>query len=334
MPTVLPAKYQELLSLGYFQTSFFTLIRRLFSPAGERATYFEWEIGDIAMGSTMMADGSFIFPERAQNRGDLEKVRAQAITYGEQPVGIPATVDPRSGELLSAFIVALKESGCKVVLFLPPYHPKTYEMLASSERYKTIVGVEAYVEDLGRKLGVTVLGSYNPAGLSLDETSFIDGSHATEDAMRKVFDGHVPGVASPLPVESGVELLGISNPNGFEVVNKRPFFWIGGGNTYINLRSSRPGVVVLTLNCEPGPSLPETRDRRLLITAPPGFSETLKIDEYPNASFAVPVREGITQICFQPLDTPTAAVLPNSDSRQLLIGVSEVRPELVPAKRQ
>ncbi len=52
---------------------------------------------------------------------------------------------------------------------------------------RIIVEEQTYFEDLARRRGLTLVGSYNPANLGLKEDAFFDGSHPTEDGVRKLF---------------------------------------------------------------------------------------------------------------------------------------------------
>ena len=57
----------------------------------------------------------------------------------------------------------------------------------------------------------------------------------------------------------------IRNPNGLEKMGGKSFFWIGNGNTEIDVLSSGNGTVTIFAEFLLGPSLPDIQDRRLVL---------------------------------------------------------------------
>jgi hypothetical protein len=330
----MPDNLSELVSVGYFQTSVFTWLRTLFIPAARENIYFSFRTGDIPVGETLLADGSAIYPERAQNSGEVQAVTAEAISYGENPKGIPKELDPERKRLLEALVKYLVNEGVKVVFYLPPYHPRTYAMLVNSERYRIIRDIQSYFEVVAHKNDISLIGSYNPADLKLSEMDFSDGSHPTEGALRSIIDGHIPGVPSPevavADAAPQIEIVGIKNENGLEVVDQKQFFWVGAGTTCLTVRSSDSGTALLTLQAVPGPSLPSTPERHLRVRNSRGYTNTETIDAYPSVTIAVPVIGGINEICLEPLDKPSVLRQSNGDHRPLLLGVSDARVGFAP----
>ena len=131
--------YSELFSIGYFQTSLFTWLRRVFVPNESNDNYSIFHGGDAPMGLTLLDDGGWLFPETVLNRQDIERIEAAAIDYGENPIGIPERLYPEQMRRLEAFVKLLLNNGARVIFYLPPYHPKTYEILVNSPRYKIII---------------------------------------------------------------------------------------------------------------------------------------------------------------------------------------------------
>jgi hypothetical protein len=327
--SIIPDQLSELVSLGYFQTSFFTSLRSIISPAPGENIYFEYHSGEIPVGETLLADGSAIYPERVQNKGQLQAVTADAISYGENPIGIPKEMDHDRMRLLEGFVKLLSAEGVAVVFYLPPYHPRTYEMLSNSKRYGIIRDIQAYYKLVAEKDKITIVGSYDPGDVNLTEADFSDGSHPTESALGSIMDGRIPGVRSPsgggTNAVPAIGIVGISNGNGLEVVNRKQFFWIGAGATCLTIRSSLNATAVVNLEAEPGPSLPSTSERHLRIRNSRGYSRTETLKVYPSVSFTVPVVEGLNEICLDPLDSATVLRHPNGDRRPLLLGVSDAR---------
>ncbi len=332
--TLTHADLTEFLSPGYFQTSFYTWLNHRTHPSRQNTAYCEWREGALPLGETMLADGSAIYPEHVQHPPDRERVTALAIQYAEKPAGIPTAIDPGRERVLEAFLDELARDGVRVVLYLPPYHPRSYSLMANSPQNRIIVDEQRVYETLARRKNLTLVGSYNPSDLGLDERAFFDGSHPTEETVRQIFAAALPGAgvqtAADALVTSRIEFTGIDNPNGLETVNHKPFFWIGDGDTCLSVRSSRAGLAVLAFQAEPGPSLPATPVRHLALKASDGGAQSISLNEYPEVEMTVPVKQGANEICLTALDKSTVPQQPNGDRRPLLVGVSDLRIRLLP----
>ena len=113
----------------------------------------------------------------------------------------------------------------------------------------------------------------------------------------------------------------IRNPNGLERLSGKPFFWIGKGDTEIDLLSTANGTATIFAEFLLGPSLPDKPDRRLLLLTDKGYQANIIIAKNGPQEIAVPVIKGKNRIILQPLDRPSVAVTGNGDRRPLLIGV-------------
>jgi hypothetical protein len=328
------ADFSEFLSLGYFQTSFYTWANRTAHPKKHQQSYFVWQEGTLPMGETVLADGSAIYPEYVEHSRDREQVTALAVEYAQKPAGVPNGIDPDCQKVLEAFLDQLAHDGVRAILYLPPYHPKTYTLMVNSPQNRIILAEQKYYEELAQRKGLTLVGSYNPADFDLGETAFFDGSHPTQEAVRKLFATCLPGegvmASAKINPPDRVELVGVDNPNGLEVVHEKPFFWIGGGDTCLSVRSPREGAMRISFHAEPGPSLPTTPIRNLGLRTADGFTKSVVLKDYPNVEIAVPINQGQNEICLSPLDKPTVLEQPNGDRRPLLVGVSNLQVEFLP----
>lgn len=113
----------------------------------------------------------------------------------------------------------------------------------------------------------------------------------------------------------------IRNPNGVENWGGTRGFWIGKGDTEIELISSKNGQVIIEGQFIRGPSLPERSDRRMLIFSAQGYQTSVSIVENGRPTLSVPVSLGKNQIFFRALDQPTLTRLPDGDTRPLLLDV-------------
>jgi hypothetical protein len=182
-----PKAYGELLSPGYFQTSLFTGLRQLRMAKRAPSSYFEYRLGDLPLGETLLTDGSTVYAEPARSQAYVEKVRADALAYAQNPAGIPAEIDVPQLAVLEAFMRQLQQEGIEILFYLPPYHPDTYRRLVSSERYQIVVDVQRTWVQLAQRHHIAIVGSYNPADVAMTDSDFFDGSHLTAAGMTRLF---------------------------------------------------------------------------------------------------------------------------------------------------
>jgi len=124
--------------------------------------------------------------------------------------------------------------------------------------------------------------------------------------------------------EFRVYLIGIKNPNGEDILKDgKRFYWLGGGPSNFELIASRNGLVQLSLDTIPGPSLPSVQERHLKIVLPDGRKEFQTV--LPGIiTFNIPVIPGKNTVVIEVLDMPSLHTLPNGDIRPLLLGIQGI----------
>ncbi|MEQ1908811.1 MAG: hypothetical protein ABMA15_08305 [Vicinamibacterales bacterium] len=136
-----------------------------------------------------------------------------------------------------------------------------------------------------------------------------------------------------IPAHGAVVVVSVSNPNGSEQVDGRSFYWIGEGDTSVDLLATSEGEAVISARFTRGPSLPGAAERRLALSANGGTPQLVTIDRDGEFALPVRVRRGENRVLVHPLDRPTA-VSPN-DPRPLLVGVAGLRARMAaPALEQ
>jgi hypothetical protein len=112
----------------------------------------------------------------------------------------------------------------------------------------------------------------------------------------------------------------IENPNGVESwFGKEPFFWMGGGDTIVNIFSSDAGVARLTATLLPGPSLADKSKVRLRIVSPMGGNIEQNLEWGP-ARIEIPVRAGLNRIAMRALGRSGPNLGVAKDHRTMMIG--------------
>jgi hypothetical protein len=179
--------YARFLSPDYFQLSFFTFLDTRLGDA-QGSGYHILRPGEEPTGLTYLADGSEIFPPQRRKNLGKESVTALAIDAGEHAAGIPKTLDKERQQVLEAYLSNLQSRRVRVILFLGPYHPTSYEiMLGNSNRI--VVDIQKYYEELAQRYGFQIVGSFNPADLNLSGAVYFDATHITPEALAGLFAG-------------------------------------------------------------------------------------------------------------------------------------------------
>jgi hypothetical protein len=326
-------KLTDFLSLGYFQTSFYTWLGHHVDTGRPGGKYRVWSGTTPPEGETMLADGSAIYPERVQDATEREQVLARAIEYGAKPISIPDAMDPTREQMLNGFLDQLAADGVRVILYIPPYHPRSFAIMTASHHDRIILDEETYFRELARKRGLTLVGSYDPSRLGLDETYFYDEMHPTEEAIHIIFNGHVKGLPPPAvaaAVPDRIEMRAVQNKNGLETVDGQPFFWMGDGQSILDIRASRDGVAQVKFHAEPGPGLPDTSERSVLLQTAGGYSTLIKIEQESDVVAVFPVQKGINFVQMNPLDKATHLNGPADSQRPLVLGVLGIEVSLLP----
>jgi hypothetical protein len=122
-----------------------------------------------------------------------------------------------------------------------------------------------------------------------------------------------------------LSLLHIGNPNELEILDDDPFFWMGDRMTTLDVKSSFTGNIRILFEARPGPSYPESTKRNLRITA--GSWSNLAVVRPGPIILEVPVQTGENEITLQVIEKPTVTILPNGDTRPLMLGVLNLRIE-------
>ena len=134
-----------------------------------------------------MPDGTIYYPYK--NRfPDFNEVENIAKTYAKGNVYSLERYEEISNiEIFEKLITYLKNNGVNLYFYLTPYHPTTYDILISQEKYKIINEVEIYVKEFAKQNNIKVVGSYNPHLLNLKNEHFFDGMHSLDIAYEIIF---------------------------------------------------------------------------------------------------------------------------------------------------
>ncbi|MBK7845251.1 MAG: hypothetical protein IPJ71_16480 [Bdellovibrionales bacterium] len=185
---MIPEKVTNLLSLSYFQestTNFVDRFKHRWNSSDERC--------NITMetrtnkGPYILENGEFLLIKDAKP-ATTAKGNELAITYGNShPKFLKfAKVSKNRILLLTSFIEFLLSKGIKVILYIPPFHPYSYQRLVARDDTKYLFEVEMALRSLGEQVHIPVVGSTNPSDYGLDETYFTDAVHSKDESVPKI----------------------------------------------------------------------------------------------------------------------------------------------------
>lgn len=185
---IIPSKYYELISPSYFQSSFSLWYKNLRSVKKNTRKYYV-TTENLVKETLKYADGSLGDNEKSRNVSP-EKVYLSAIEYTNiEPVyslGNFTQLDPVFTGQFDKLIDLMLKDKVKIVFFLSPYHPVTYNNLVKSDKYKIIVEVQRYFEKFAKNKNIEIRGSYNPNDYSLTNLDFYDGMHLKQNAIKRI----------------------------------------------------------------------------------------------------------------------------------------------------
>lgn len=133
--------------------------------------------------SKIRADGSRVYgldyANKAQNR--IMRRIDRTLDYSMKPY----LFDADRRDRFESFINHYKKKA-EVIIVLPPYHPAAYELMAKNRQL--FLEIEDSFLEIGNRLGIKVVGSYDPANAGCETTDFYDGMHPKRSCMKKVLN--------------------------------------------------------------------------------------------------------------------------------------------------
>jgi hypothetical protein len=172
-------KYRQLITWDYTIAN----MNSVLAPSGRKRFYI---VSSIDTDDYLREpDGSLHYPYKFRFRENSEVEKEAGAFYTNSPVYSRVKFHSLSNtQLFEDFIGYLREHGVEVILFLPPYHPLTYGLLANKDEYKVIKEVEKYLRSYALCHGIKLLGSYDPQRCKLKGADFFDGMHLRDTGAK------------------------------------------------------------------------------------------------------------------------------------------------------
>ncbi len=168
---------KELFSVRYFIRS----IKQV-----KRKEQFEIKETILPEKTTLLPDGSRVLPlritETAPNETEEKAVQYFLSSHDE----MFNHLDSFQIRLFENLVLYLRKKNCRLTLFIPPYHPSTWQLLRESKQHNGIFKVDAYLLNLAKEHQFNLIGSTNPSALGLIGSDFYDGVHLKPDALSRL----------------------------------------------------------------------------------------------------------------------------------------------------
>lgn len=140
---------------------------------------------------TMMflPDGARHLPVQLVNSSESEVLKKATDYFFSSKDEYFTELDPIQIRLFERMIRYLKQKNCNVLLFIPPYHPETFELFEQSSKANGIFKATNYVLMIAKEHRIHVIGNTDPKRLNLTQTDFYDGVHLKPKALSGLFVG-------------------------------------------------------------------------------------------------------------------------------------------------
>lgn len=164
-------------------------VRYLFHSLKYRGRTEKFEICQSIEKDKMMflPDGSRFIPEWVINTPENE-VSEKARNYFYSSKDEYFTIlDRLQCDLFEGMIKHIVSKNCKIILFIPPYHPETYRLLKQSGQTIGIFKAESYLLDFAKAHDLKIIGATNPDSLNLSSVDFYDAVHLKPKTLSRIF---------------------------------------------------------------------------------------------------------------------------------------------------
>jgi hypothetical protein len=182
---------QRLCSIDLFRNSLMYCVNTLLHRCGFKGFGVFYPTKEaFANSEVMLADGSINYGlvRRSRSAQEVERLVISSIKEkGFFHLNDFDKLDSDMIKLFEMFIKLLLHDNVSVTFFLTPYHPKAFELLKTSEKYKIICMARDYFLNVARKNNIKVVGDFDPATNHLEGGDFFDEFHPKGSAMQKVF---------------------------------------------------------------------------------------------------------------------------------------------------
>ncbi len=168
----------NLINPSYFVRS----INQIGMPKHEikQAPFFKLEDG--INDPVFLPDGSLIYSNEYILNSATSKI---PIGGGDYKIKPRSQISENAINIFEKLLKILNNEGISSIIVMTPYHHNVW-VDNKSITVKALMEVEPRIRELGRKIGVKVLGSYNPNTIGCVPDEFYDYMHAKDSCLSKI----------------------------------------------------------------------------------------------------------------------------------------------------
>lgn len=184
------ARYRQLISLAYFQSSMeYISVNGISSEAkiGEPDKDYE--------GAYYLKDNARVSSYAVENisREDVEEIMGKYIS-GRSNSTLDNAVTPNehldAGQVdnFKRLITYLQEHGVEIKFFIHPFSPLVWDYIEESGEYPMVEELENFIREYAAEKEIPITGSYDPYEVGCSNEDFQDYRHMKAESLYKYFD--------------------------------------------------------------------------------------------------------------------------------------------------
>ena len=103
------------------------------------------------------------------------------------PAGLDRVASKEKEFLFVNFLQTLQNDGVKIIFWLAPFHPLSYDTIKNDPHCHLGIEAELFFRQTAQKNNIEVIGSYDPAKYNLTNNLFYDSIHPKRAAIQTIF---------------------------------------------------------------------------------------------------------------------------------------------------
>ena len=134
-----------------------------------------------------LPDGSRSIPQRVIDASEKEISENAHSYYYVSKDEYFTELDKFQCTLFEGMMKYLTANHCKVILFIPPYHPVTMHLLEQSNQTIGVLKAESYLKTFALTHNLKLIGGNHADSLNLSAIDFYDGVHLKPESLNRFF---------------------------------------------------------------------------------------------------------------------------------------------------
>jgi hypothetical protein len=176
-------KWKQLINYEYTMSNIKSYIKLLLMGGRHYYLVNNADVNDFVID----IDGSLHYPSKVKNI-DEKVIKQKALLFLEEGnvYGLSEFNELTNTVLFEQFIDYLQMNNVKIVFFMHPYNPITYNSLKLNPKYFNLQHSEEYIRRMAKEKTICVLGSFDPSQEGFSSEDFFDGMHGHETVSKKI----------------------------------------------------------------------------------------------------------------------------------------------------